>query len=114
MFVAKDKAQKFSIPGGTNGLLYPPSPKGDQSMAVIEMDGVYPEKGHSLNDICTETIYQLEGQFRIEVNGQWHELKSGDLLMILPGNKYKVTGKGKACVLISPSWDSKQNHIVTE
>lgn len=114
MFLSKDKAQSFTIPGGTTGVLFPPSPKGDQSVAVIEMNGVYPAQGYSRNDYCTETIYMVEGQFEVEYDGQWYTLNPGDLIMLLPNKKYRTKGNGKACVFISPAWDSKQNHIIKE
>ncbi len=112
MFYSKKDAQPFTIPGGTDGILYPPSPKGDQSVAVIEMDGTYPQKGYSMNDQCTETIYMLEGSFRVEYDGAWYTLNPGDLLMLLPGKKYRTQGKGKACVFITPAWNSEQNHLM--
>lgn len=112
MIIHKENAQVFTIPGGTSGLLYPASPKGDQSLAVVETHGVYPEKGYSINDICTETLYMLEGEFQLHYNNDVFLLKPGDVFMVLPGNKYKIIGNGKACVLISPSWDSAQNHII--
>lgn len=116
----------FTIPGGTNGLLYPPSPKGDQSVAVVELDGVYPEKGWSVNDICTETLYMMEGKLTLFIREgldpslrrddkeEEYTLTPGDLFMILPGNKYRLSGKGTSCVFITPSWDSNQNHIIEE
>lgn len=112
MFVKKESAQKFTISGGTKGVIYPSSPKGDQTIAVVEMDGVYPEKGYSLNDFCTETILMIEGKFEIEANGQVYNLKEGDALMIFPGTKYKIAGQGKAADFISPAWDKSQNHII--
>lgn len=110
-FKEKD-AQHFTIPGGTNGILYPPSPKGDQSFAVVVLDGRYPEKGYSINDICTETLYVFQGSLKLEANGVSYTLEVGDLFMILPETKYRLSGKGKAGVIISPSWDSNQNHII--
>ncbi|MCX6784637.1 MAG: hypothetical protein NTV81_01725 [Candidatus Komeilibacteria bacterium] len=112
MFYKKNQAEKFLIPGGTEGLLFPSSPKGDQTVAVVEMDGVYPASGYSLNDFCTETIYLIEGLLEAEVSGEKYVLQSGDLLVILPGNKYKLTGQGKSVDLITPAWDKSQNHII--
>jgi mannose-6-phosphate isomerase-like protein (cupin superfamily) len=114
MFTKKSESLGFEIPGGTKGRLYPAHPKGEQSMAVVEMDGIYPEKGWSLNDVCTETIYLEEGSFTITVDDQAHTLEPGDQLMIFPGTKYQIKGKGRAAVLISPSWDSAQNHIIED
>ena len=112
MFIKKNQTEKFSIDGGTNGYLYPNHPKGEQTVAFVEMDGVYPLKGYSLNDVCTETIFVVEGSLEVEIEGQKEILKPGDMVMILPGNKYRVEGKGKSVDLITPAWDKKQNHIL--
>lgn len=112
MFCKKENAQKFKIPGGTKGWLYPSSPREDQTIALIEMDGIYPEKGYSLNEVCTETIFVIEGELEIEVGETKAILKENDLFMILPGKKYRTRGKAKALDLITPIWDKNQNHIV--
>ncbi len=112
MHIQKPQAEKFSIPGGTEGVLYPPSPLGDQSVVQLEMDGKYPQKGYSINDVCTETVLLLEGRFEVEYGDDRFILNPGDMVMLLPKKKYRITGKGKAVVCIAPSWDSKQNHII--
>ena len=113
MFYQKKDVEKFIIPGGTKGFIYPSSPKGDQTIALIEANGVYPEKGYSINDYCTETIILISGCLEIAVNENKFVLKNqGDILRILPNSKYSVKGKGMAIVSISPNWDSKQNHII--
>ena len=112
MLIKKEIAESFSISGGTNGAIYPSSPKGDQTIAIVWMDGAYPEMGYSLNDLCTETIFLLEGKFELEADGKKYQLESGDLFMILPGTKYRIFGKGKAIDFISPAWDKSQNHLI--
>lgn len=112
MFVKKEAAQEFSIPGGTRGRIYPSSPKGDQTIAMVEMDGVYPERGYSRNDFCTETIFMLEGFFELEADGKKYHLEAGDLFMVLPGMQYRISGKGRSIDFISPAWDKSQNHII--
>lgn len=112
MLYRKSDAKNFSIPGGTTGVLYPPSPNSDQSIARIQVDGVYPKKGHSINEICTETLYVLSGPLEIEYHNQWFKLNERDVFVILPFHKYRTKGKGEAFVFITPSWDPKQNHIV--
>ena len=112
MLARKKDARKFKISGGTKGLIYPSSPKGDQTIAMVEMDRIYPEKGYSINDNCTETIFMLSGKFKMEVSGKKYTLKKGDMFTILPGNKYRIKGKGRAMDFISPLWDSTQNHII--
>lgn len=112
MLYKKRDAQQFIILGGTTGFLYPSHPKGEQTVASIEMNGAYPREGYSINDICIETLYMLEGSFEIEYRKKRYQLEAGDLFMILPKQKYRTCGKGKALVFITPSWDKKQNHII--
>ncbi len=113
MYYKKKNAEEFTIPGGTNGVLYPSSPKGDQTIAIVETDGVYPKNGVSMNDYCTETFILIKGKLEILVNDKMYILEDeGDLLRVLPKNKYSIKGKGKVIVSISPNWKSEQNHII--
>jgi mannose-6-phosphate isomerase-like protein (cupin superfamily) len=114
MLIKKEEAQEFSIPGGTEGVLYPSSPSGDQTIAYVEIDGVYPEKGYSINDVCTESIFLVAGSVEVELDGKWNVLEEGDVCLIFPGNKYRMRGNGKALDLITPAWDKNQNHIIIE
>lgn len=113
MYYKKRDAEEFFIPGGTKGFLYPSSPRGDQTIAIVEMEGVYPEEGCSINDYCTETLVLIKGELEVRVNDKKYELKEeGDTIRILPENKYSIAGKGKVVVSIAPNWDSTQNHII--
>ena len=60
--IAKSNAKKFSIDGGTEGLIYPDHPKGEHTIAKIAMRGNYPDVGYSVNTRCTETIVMLKGK----------------------------------------------------
>lgn len=114
MYYTTQDAEQFTIEGGTVGRLYPADPNNAQSIAYIEMDGQYPVEGYSINEFCTETLYILEGEFIEEVDGKEYILKPGDVLMVLPGQKYKSRGTGKALVFITPGWEKSQNSIITE
>lgn len=112
MFIKKADATKFTIPGGTTGLIYPDHPAKEMTIAVVETDGIYPEKGRSVNERCTETIYMISGEFILTANGVPYTLHEGDVFMILPHTEYSIVGKGKAIDIITPAWDKKQNSIV--
>lgn len=112
MKLAKKEAQSFTIPGGTRGVLYPAGPGNAFSIAVVKMDGVYPEKGWSVNDKCTETMYLQEGELVIEIEEEIFRLKPGDIISVVPGKKYRVRGKATTVDVITPAWDKKQNHII--
>jgi mannose-6-phosphate isomerase-like protein (cupin superfamily) len=108
----KTDAAPFTIPGGTVGALYPPGPKAAFSVAVVESRGRYPESGVSVNDVCTESIYVESGELTVTVDGEEHVLAEGDMLCIEPGEHYSITGTGRCIDIITPAWDSKQNHII--
>ncbi len=112
MLIKKNQRKSFHIPGGTEGKIYPSSPNGDQTIAVVETDGVYPEKGWSLNDVSTETIFMQEGEFVIKTKEEEYALKEGDMFLVFPGTKYRIEGKGRAVVFITPSWEKNNNKIV--
>lgn len=114
MILRKAEAQEFTISGGTSGRLYPSSPEDAFSLATVEIDGRYPASGYSYNDRCTETILVLEGGFQFECGVERGNLTVGDVMSITPPEKYMLEGKGRACVFITPGWDSAQNHIVQE
>lgn len=113
MFFSHTQAQAFSIPGGTTGTLLDISPA--VSVAEVTMDGVYPEKGYSINEKCTETIYLLEGSLDVICDGVKYELRTrGDVCSIPPGTGYRVEGKGVSLDIITPGWEKSQNRIVTD
>lgn len=112
MFIQEQDAQKFTIPGGTEGFLYPPGPNDAFSIAVVTMDGVYPKSGWSVNDICTETMYVQQGALQVDIEDQSYELVQGDVLSIVPGKKYRVRGTATTVDVITPAWDKAQNHII--
>lgn len=112
MLLQKNNAQKFSLPGGTNGLIYPHDNQDDFTVAYVEMDGTYPVSGYSINDYCTETIAMIEGELELEMDGNIFNLLAGDVFVIKPKNKYRLKGRGKSFDFITPAWDKKQNHII--
>ncbi|MFO7806914.1 MAG: hypothetical protein R6V40_00620 [Candidatus Moraniibacteriota bacterium] len=112
MLIKKSQAKEFTIPGKTDGIIYPSSPNKDQTIARVAIDGNYPEKGWSLNDIATETIYLLTGSIEIDTEDKWEKIEEGDLFMVFPGNKYKIRGKGDCLVFITPAWEENNNQII--
>ncbi len=94
-------------------MLYPPGPNGAFSIAVVDMDGIYPEKGWSINSRCTEAMYVQSGSLTVEVEDRQFELSAGDVLSITPGKKYRVRGKALTVDIITPAWDKAQNKIIS-
>lgn len=112
MLIKKSEAKAFTIPGGTQGVIYPDHPTKEMTIAVVETDGLYPAKGSSVNERCTETIYMISGEFTLTADGVPYILHAGDVFMILPHTTYSIAGKGKAIDVITPAWDKSQNSII--
>lgn len=112
MLYTQNQTTKFTISGGTSGFIYPDHPQGEQTLALVEMDGIYPENGYSVNEVCTETFFVIAGSMTAEVDGQKYSLQVNDVLMVLPGQKYKTEGKVKILDIITPSWKKTQNKII--
>ena len=110
----KADGQDFKIDGGTSGVIYPPHPKGDHTIARLKMEGVYPVLGYSINERCSETIVMIKGKFKIRANDNVAEIGEGDVFVITPGTKYRVEGNGEALDVITPKWDKGQNKVVND
>lgn len=104
----KKQAKEYEIAGGTC-FLYPDSPTGRLSAALVNQDGRYPEKGYRQNEFCTEAMFIIEGAFTATINGVAHELGLHDVLYVAPKTPYSIEGKGTTFVFIEPKWDSAQN-----
>lgn len=104
-------AKEYDIPGGYC-YLYPDSPTGRLSCALVEQTGRYPEKGFKQNEICTEAFYVIEGKLKVTIGKKTFIMKANDVVYIPPRTPYAVEGKGKSFVFIEPKWDSAQNTAV--
>ncbi len=110
----KSQAKKFSLAGGTRGLVYPNHPQGQHTVARIKMNGKYPIVGYSINQKCSETIIVLKGMFKIRADNNIYKVKSEDILVIPPKTKYRIEGKGETLDIITPRWNKNQNKIVPD
>lgn len=79
---------------------------------MVEMDGHYPPKGWAINNVSTETMLLLEGKLEVDIEDKTYALEPGDLVFVLPKNKYRTRGKCKVAVLITPSWDQNINKFI--
>lgn len=85
---------------------------GDISGAVAEIHGRYPEKGFVQNEVFKELVYVLSGTGKIEVDGKEFQFSEGDVLLILPGEKYFWEGNFKIFMATSAKFDPKLHKIV--
>jgi len=112
--VKKKDGQAFSIPGGTTGIIYPEHLDIGCSIVEVSMFGEYPVGGYSINERCSETLFMLDGEFRVRVDEIVHTLLPGDMLTIVPFSKYRIEGTGRVIDIITPKWDKDQNQIIKD
>src|ERR1700722_10919296 len=64
----------------------------DLDIAVVTVNGRYPDKGHLVNEECREIAYVLSGSGLVEIADETHELAPGDGVMINPGERFYWQG----------------------
>ncbi|MBN1216104.1 MAG: hypothetical protein JXA99_11775 [Candidatus Lokiarchaeota archaeon] len=84
----------------------------DINIALIEINGRYPDIGLSLNQIVKEMIYVISGKGKIVIENKEYEIEEGDSVLILPNKKYFIDGSLKLLVSCSPAWDVSQYKII--
>jgi mannose-6-phosphate isomerase-like protein (cupin superfamily) len=84
----------------------------DINNAVIELNGRYPDKGLSLNEVCKEVIYVIEGNGIIGDSINTFNLTKDDMVQIESGEQYYLEGKMKLLISSAPAWYPEQYKIV--
>lgn len=108
--VTKPQRQEFK--NGDNCVVYE-YPMGDDAIngAIAKLSGRYPDKGESMNEICKEMAYVIEGKGMISVNGTETKIQKGDLVLIEPGEKYFWQDNMELFMPCTPAWTPKQYKI---
>jgi mannose-6-phosphate isomerase-like protein (cupin superfamily) len=82
------------------------------NVAIAKVTGRYPATGNALNQKCKEVAYVHEGSGKIVVNDKEHFLKTGDLVLIEPGEKFHWEGNMRIFISCTPAWTKDQNVMV--
>lgn len=82
-------------------------------IAIVTVDGRYPERGSLVNEVCKEIGYVLSGTGTVGVGSETRELEPGDAVMIQPGEHFYWQGNGLTMLMpCSPAFDPKQHKEV--
>jgi mannose-6-phosphate isomerase-like protein (cupin superfamily) len=84
----------------------------DINVAVIELDGRYPEKGFASNAISKELAFVVKGAGKMVVDGREIAVSEGDLTFIDPGEKFYWEGKMTLVMPCTPAWTPEQYKII--
>lgn len=76
--------------------------------ALVKLKGRYPDEGYAMNLRCRELVYVIEGSGKLVTNDKEIVLVAGDLILILPNEKYFWEGTMKLFVSATPPWTIDQ------
>jgi len=84
----------------------------DINVAIIELNGRYPEKGRAMNEISKELAYVASGSGKVVIEGVETEVNEGDMVLVHPGEKFFWQGKMKLFMPCTPAWTQEQYKLV--
>lgn len=89
-------------------------PFGDKDIdgAVAYLTGRYPLQNYVTNTQCKEVAYVIEGSGKIVVEGTSKSLNPGDMVLILPNEKYYWEGHMTLFLSCTPAWYPEQHKEV--
>lgn len=85
----------------------------DLNVALIEINGRYPETGRVVNEVCKEIVFVLEGAGSVIIEGKEFKLEEGDQVLIKPKHKYFFDGSLKILTPCVPAWFPEQHKEVS-
>ena len=90
--LSKSKAVPFTNSDSCVGFEFP---FGDKALniALVTVDGRYPDSGHLVNEVCKEMAYVVSGSGQVGVDDEVHELALGDAVLIEPGERFYWLGE---------------------
>jgi len=107
-FLKFENSVKY-VKGETCEVLEYPLDDKDINCAVAEINGRYPEKGYSTNQVCKELVYVIKGNGTLYIkNGKSVNFNQKDVILIDKGECFYWEG---ICTLIlpcTPSWYPEQ------
>lgn len=111
-FVKKCQAKKFKGIPSTTIWEYQMKEDGING-AVAQINGRYPEKGRVVNEESKELVFILEGKGRLVIESREIKFQKGDLLLILPGERYFWEGETRLFLANTPKWRPEQHKFVS-
>lgn len=112
--ITKAEAESFTNGPTCTGYGFPFGDK-DIDIAVVTVNGRYPEEGFVLNELSKEIAYILSGKGNITIaNETTRSVQAGDAVMIQPGEKYYWGGDNLEMIMpCSPAFDPAQHKSLT-
>jgi mannose-6-phosphate isomerase-like protein (cupin superfamily) len=83
------------------------------SLGVSEINGRYPTSGYDVDEAVEQSWYVESGAGSVWAAGQVWPIGQGDMVHLLPGEKYWIEGNDlRLIVASSPEWSEAQHKHV--
>ncbi len=82
------------------------------SLALVEIDGKYPDDGFAINKVFEEIILVLNGKGKIIIENKKYELKKNHAVLLKPNKKYRYEGNLKLATFTSPAFKMENHEVV--
>lgn len=71
--------------------------------------GRYPEKSYVVNEVCKELVYVIKGSGKLVAGNEVEKINQGDVVLLLPGEKYYFEAQLTMFMPCSPAWYPEQH-----
>jgi mannose-6-phosphate isomerase-like protein (cupin superfamily) len=98
--IQRSQATVFTNGATCKGVEYSFGDK-DMNIALVTVDGRYPESGYVMNEVCKEMAYIVSGTGKLcGADGNELLVVAGDSVFVKPGEKY--FWEGEALTMVMP------------
>lgn len=113
--VRSDQAKAFSNSATCKGLEFPFDDR-QLNIAIVTVDGRYPETGYVTNEVCREIGYVLSGTGAVCLrDGSEQPLAKGDAVLLEPGEVYYWRGQELEMLMpCSPAFYPEQHKEIEQ
>jgi mannose-6-phosphate isomerase-like protein (cupin superfamily) len=109
--IRKSEARAFRANESCVVVEYPMGDK-DINGALALISGRYPSQGFTVNEVCRELGFVVQGSGKVVIEGEDLQIREGDLVCIDPGEKFYWEGNMTLFLPCAPAWDPKQHKFV--
>lgn len=111
--IKKSDAKTFTNGPTCEGIEYSFDDR-DMNIAVVTVNGRYPETGYVKNEVCKEVGYVISGSGSIgTMEGESRPVAPGDAVMLQPGETYYWEGESLVLVMpCSPAFYPEQHQRI--
>jgi mannose-6-phosphate isomerase-like protein (cupin superfamily) len=112
-YIPKSQAKKFTNIGAGHVMEYNLGDP-DIDIAIVSLNGKYPEEGWVVNEQVKELLYVISGSGRLTTKDKTVDLNPGDQVLVDKGElfRYETADKLVVVAACTPAWTPQQHKAV--